>query len=63
MEDKIILTVGRQFGSGGREIGQRLAQELGISYYDSELITEAARQSGLCEEVFQQADERAASGL
>ena len=48
MEDKIILTVGRQFGSGGREIGQRLAQELGISYYDSELITEAARQSGLC---------------
>ena len=63
MEDKIILTIGRQFGSGGREIGQRLAQELGIAYYDSELISEAARQSGLCEEVFQKADERAASGL
>ena len=63
MEDKIILTIGRQFGSGGREIGQRLAQELGIAYYDSELISEAARQSGLCEEVFQKADERAATGL
>ena len=63
MEDKIILTIGRQFGRGGREIGQRLAQELGIAYYDSELISEAARQSGLCEEVFQKADERAATGL
>lgn len=63
MTDKIILTIGRQFGSGGREIGQRLAKELGVAYYDSELITEAARQSGLCEEVFQKADERAASGL
>ena len=63
MDNKIIVTVGRQFGSGGREIGKRLAKALGIAYYDSELITEAARQSGLCEEVFQKADEQAASGL
>ena len=33
MDNKIILTIGRQFGSGGREIGQRLAKELGIGYY------------------------------
>lgn len=52
MDNKIILTIGRQFGSGGREIGQRLAKELGIGYYDKELITVAARESGLCEDVF-----------
>ena len=63
MDNKIILTIGRQFGSGGREIGQRLAKELGISYYDKELITVAARESGLCEDVFEKADERASSGL
>ena len=45
MDNKIILTIGRQFGSGGREIGQRLAKELGIGYYDKELITVAARSS------------------
>ena len=59
MDNKIILTIGRQFGSGGREIGQRLAKELGIGYYDKELITVAARESGLCEDVFEKADERA----
>ena len=53
MDNKIILTIGRQFGSGGREIGQRLAKELGIGYYDKELITVAARESGLCEDVFE----------
>ena len=56
MDNKIILTIGRQFGSGGREIGQRLAKELGIGYYDKELITVAARESGLCEDVFEKAD-------
>lgn len=63
MDTKIILTIGRQFGSGGREIGQRLAKELGIGYYDKELMAVAARESGLCEEVFEKADERASSGL
>lgn len=63
MDNKIILTIGRQFGSGGREVGQRLAKELGIGYYDKELISVAARESGLCEDVFERADERAASGL
>lgn len=63
MENKIIVTIGRQFGSGGREVGQKLAKALGIAYYDKELMAVAARESGLCEEVFEKADERASSGL
>lgn len=63
MDNKLILTIGRQFGSGGREIGQHLAKELGIGYYDKELMAVAARESGLCEEVFERADEQASSGL
>ena len=52
MENKIIVTIGRQFGSGGREIGQKLAEMLEIAYYDKELMAMAAKDSGLCEEVF-----------
>lgn len=62
-KDRIILTIGRQFGSGGREIGQKLAKALGIGYYDKELIAVAARESGLCTEVFEKADERASSRM
>lgn len=61
--DNMILTIGRQFGSGGRVIGKKLADVLGISYYDKELITLAAKESGLCPEVFEKADERASDGL
>ena len=57
MDNKIILTIGRQFGSGGREIGQKLAKELGIGYYDKELMALAAKESGLSEEFFEKADE------
>ena len=46
MDNKIILTIGRQFGSGGREIGQRLAKELGIGYYDKELIMRGCFREG-----------------
>ena len=46
MDNKIILTIGRQFGSGGREVGQKLAKELGIGYYDKELINLASEESG-----------------
>ncbi|WP_418429440.1 cytidylate kinase family protein, partial [Barnesiella intestinihominis] len=38
MNDNLIITIGRQFGSGGREIGKRLADLFGIAYYDKELI-------------------------
>ena len=63
MDNKIILTIGRQFGSGGREVGQKLAKELGIGYYDKELMALAAKESGLSEEFFEKADEKASSCL
>ena len=59
----MVITVGRQYGSGGREIGTMLAQQLGIAYYDDMLLKEAAEESGLCEELFRSFDERPKSFL
>ncbi len=53
-----VITIGRQCGSGGREIGQKLAEELGIRCYDKELLERAAKDSGLCREIFESNDER-----
>lgn len=53
-----IITIGRQFGSGGREIGEKLANHFGIKYYDKELLTRAAKESGFCEEMMHNHDER-----
>ena len=53
-----IITIGRQFGSGGREIGQKVADYFGIKYYDRDLLTRAAKESGFCEEMIQMHDER-----
>ena len=63
MSSRTVITIARQYGSGGREIGEMLAQKLGVPYYDKELIALAAKKSGLSEEVFRQADERATSSL
>lgn len=63
MAKKTIIAIGRQFGSGGRMIGQKLAAKLNIPFYDKELITLAAQKTGLSPEVFEQADEKAASGF
>ncbi len=63
MEKKIIATIGRQLGSGGREIGKKLAETLGISFYDKELLAIAAQQSGLSTEVFEKADEHTSKGF
>ena len=60
---KTIITIGRQFGSGGKEIGIRVAKELGIPFYDKELLSEAARTSGLCEKIVENFDERPKSML
>ena len=49
-----IITIGREFGSGGRELGRRLARELGFDYYDKEILTEIARHTSLSEEYVQQ---------
>lgn len=59
MKKNVIITIGRQFCSGGAEIGAKLSEALGIAYYDKELLVEAAKQSGLCEEMFEKADEQA----
>lgn len=58
MENKVIITIGRQFGSGGRFIGRKLAEELNIPFYDSELLAKAAKESGLSEAVLDNYDER-----
>ena len=63
MAKKVIITVARQYGSGGREIGQRVAEILGIPLYDKELITEAAQRGDLNEDVIKSADESAANSL
>ena len=49
-----IITIGREFGSGGRELGRRLARELGFDYYDKEILTEIAKHTSLSEEYVQQ---------
>ena len=53
-----IITIGRQFGSAGREIGQKVAAHFGIPCYDKELLSRAAKESGYCEEMIQNHDER-----
>ena len=58
MEKKIIITIGRQFGSGGLAVAQELGRRLGIPVYDSELITTAAQDSGFSAEFFEKKDEK-----
>ena len=60
---KTIITIGRQFGSGGKEVGIRVARELGIPCYDKDLMKEAAKQSGLSEKILESFDERPKSLL
>ncbi len=55
---KTIITIGRQFGSGGREIGEKLASHFNIKCYDKELLARAAKDSGICQEVFEHHDEK-----
>lgn len=63
MKTNSIITIGRQFGSGGREIGKKLAESLEIPFYDKELIQLAAKKSGVCEEVFETVDEQATNSF
>lgn len=59
MDGHYVINLGRQLGSGGKEIGEKLANELGIAFYDKELINLASEESGLCKEFFEKADEKA----
>lgn len=63
MAKKVIITIARQFGSGGREIGEKIAEALGIPCYDKELIKDAAAKGSLNEEVLKVTDESAANSL
>jgi cytidylate kinase len=58
-----IITIGRQFGSEGREIGRLVAEHYGIPFYDKDLITRAAKESGFCEEMIEVHDERPTSSF
>ena len=58
-----IITISRQYGSGGRFIGRKLAEALDIPFYDKELITMSAEESGMSKEIFEKADEKAANSL
>lgn len=58
MDRNYIINIGRQLGSGGRQIGEILASELGISFYDKELIQISSQESGLGKEFFEKFDEK-----
>jgi len=53
-----IITIGREFGSGGQYVGEELAKRLGVKLYDKELLQQAAKESGFCEEIFENHDEK-----
>lgn len=58
MDQKYVITIARQYGSGGRTIGQMLADKLGVHYYDRELMKLASDESGISEQLFAKADEK-----
>ena len=53
-----IITVGRQYGSGGREVAKKLAEIMNVAFYDKELLAEASKESGICQEVMETYDEK-----
>ncbi len=63
MKTNSVITIGRQFGSGGRYVGRLLAEKLEIPYYDKQLLAEAAKDSGICEEIFEDHDEKPTRSL
>ncbi len=58
MVNNTIITIARQYGSGGHDIGKKLAEELKIPFYDKELLERAAKDSGFCQEIFENYDEK-----
>ena len=63
MYKNTVITIGRQYGSGGREIGKKLSEILGIGYYDDELIALVAKNSGMSSEALSDVDEKATNSL
>ena len=58
MNNKVVITIARQYGSGGRTVGEMLSKDMGIHYYDKELIKLASEESGINERLFVNADEK-----
>lgn len=63
MSGNLVITIGRQCGSGGKQIGEMLAEKMGVKCYDKELLSHAAKHSGLCQELFEKHDERPTSSF
>lgn len=63
MKENRIITISRQYGTGGREIGKKLAERLGIAYYDREILARAAKETGFSEEMFDRLDKRATNSF
>ena len=63
MKYQPIITVGRQYGSGGRYVARLLAEKLNIPFYDKELLAEASRDSGICQELLESYDEKQGKNL
>ncbi len=60
---KKIITISRQYGSGGREVGEKLASKLDIPFYDNEIISRAAKESGFTEAAFERLEDKATNSL
>lgn len=60
---KKVITITRQYGSGGREIGKKLAEAYGIPFYDNEIISRAAKDTGFAEAAFERAEDKASNSL
>lgn len=60
---KKVITINRQYGSGGREIGKKLADQLGVPFYDNEIISRAAKETGFSEAAFQTVEDKATNSL
>lgn len=58
MQDNLIISISREYGSGGREIAEKLSEELGYAYYDKMLLKRIAEESGFCDEVVEEHDEK-----
>lgn len=63
MNSNLVITIGREFGSGGREIARKVAEKLGIKMYDKELIALIAKNSGMSEDVLHEVDETAVNSF
>lgn len=59
LPEKYVISIGRSFGSGGRELGRRIAERLGIGFYDKKLLVKAAEKAGYNIEFFESGDEKA----